>query len=567
MPTLIRSLSRRDAILILLGALSMHFFSTLGSFSQSSIVINTHNELTQQDPTPEKYHGDGQEIEIVVDHPSEEHSPAEIFVTKQTEFETKAASADLPTPTPSNDVAVPVPTAPTGIPQTTIVEHVPGWTLFRDIYMSNGTLFIVSSSPASEFPHIRMMTSTGLEAENTPENIASREPTPWNMDFVTPEEATQRWGKPTDSPRVWTVEGNTLLFNDPSQFLAHYYHFCAELLLGAWSFWTGAAHPAPPPPIDRAIFAHSGHSWRDNPGFNAYFLRAAFPSLTVEVEEDWNDRILATSASLDTAGQRAWHFPQLLLSDRSAAFRGKLCGSMNQRTASESVDGLIALNKLDKQGDWWRPIRHAVWRFAGVTDGRVESLASVQVQPDELSVPLPSPEEDQDKIVITYISRQAVRRRLIPEDHDVLVQALNDLVERKNAETKEARAAGAIAAKDWELYVPQAETMTKDEQVRMAARTTILLGVHGNGLTHLILMPRTRISAVIEMFFPGGFAHDYEWTTRALGMRHFAVWNDTYYTEENTPHVSYPEGFQGTSIPVYGPAVADLIEKRVAGLI
>ena len=54
-----------------------------------------------------------------------------------------------------------------------------------------------------------------------------------------------------------------------------------------------------------------------------------------------------------------------------------------------------------------------------------------------------------------------------------------------------------------------------------------MLGVHGNGLTHLVMMPPTRVSAVIEMFIPGGFAHDYEWTTRALGMRHFAVWNDT----------------------------------------
>lgn len=40
-------------------------------------------------------------------------------------------------------------------------------------------------------------------------------------------------------------------------------------------------------------------------------------------------------------------------------------------------------------------------------------------------------------------------------------------------------------------------------------------------------MPRTNVSAVIEMFYPEGFAHDYEWTTRALGMRYFGVWNDT----------------------------------------
>jgi hypothetical protein len=35
-----------------------------------------------------------------------------------------------------------------------------------------------------------------------------------------------------------------------------------------------------------------------------------------------------------------------------------------------------------------------------------------------------------------------------------------------------------------------------------------MLGVHGNGLTHLLWMPPTPRSAVIEMFFKGGFARD-----------------------------------------------------------
>ena len=35
-----------------------------------------------------------------------------------------------------------------------------------------------------------------------------------------------------------------------------------------------------------------------------------------------------------------------------------------------------------------------------------------------------------------------------------------------------------------------------------------MLGVHGNGLTHLLWMPPTPQSAVIEMFFVGGFARD-----------------------------------------------------------
>lgn len=34
----------------------------------------------------------------------------------------------------------------------------------------------------------------------------------------------------------------------------------------------------------------------------------------------------------------------------------------------------------------------------------------------------------------------------------------------------------------------------------------------------------------MEFFFPGGFAHDYEWTSRALGMVHYGFWGDRFVT-------------------------------------
>jgi|SRR6266404_1234577 len=95
------------------------------------------------------------------------------------------------------------------------------------------------------------------------------------------------------------------------------------------------------------------------------------------------------------------------------------------------------------------------------------------------------------------------------------------------------------------------------------------------------MMPITPISTVIELFYPEGYAHDYEWTTRALGMKHFAVWNDTYVcmsfcrrlwlnwasstTSPEWTWPNYPEGFQGEQIPVHGPYVAKLIEDRANG--
>lgn len=441
-------------------------------------------------------------------------------------------------------------------PETKIESHAPGWTVFKNLYMANGTLFIISSRPSSEFPDIRLMTSTGLAADTSPENIAAREPTAKDMDFLTPTQARQRWGASLENVeshrnRVYPVHGNTWLFNDPQQFLDHYYHFCAELIVGTWATWQGtfiarvnpaSAELTSAPPVTRAIFAHAdANGWRDRPGINSFFLRAAFPDLTVEVQSDWHDRVAASAAG--GAHARAWRFDTVLLADRSAAFRGVICGTQVQRTAGEAYHYMHNLGALSRW--WWEPVRRAVLRFADVPSETIAlgTRAAARVE-HGLSVPGPD-----DSVVITYVNRQGVRRHLIDEDHDALVAALEQL----------------CATRGWEFNNARMELLTKEEQLALVARTTVLLGVHGNGLTHLIMMAPTPVSTVIEMFYPGGFAHDYEWTARALGHKHFAVRNDTYHTYPNLPQVDYPEGFQGSRIPVHAPTVVQVIEERIAG--
>lgn len=70
------------------------------------------------------------------------------------------------------------------------------------------------------------------------------------------------------------------------------------------------------------------------------------------------------------------------------------------------------------------------------------------------------------------------------------------------------------------------EKLDKAEQIRLLNRTTILIGVHGNGLSgQLWLKPSTR-TTVIEIFFTTGFLYDYEYTARVLGHKHYGVWFD-----------------------------------------
>ncbi|KAJ7065573.1 hypothetical protein C8F01DRAFT_1126133 [Mycena amicta] len=509
------SFTKRDIILILVGAVVVHVFPSFHPARQQIVV------------------------ETVCESPSMQQ-PLEKLVYRTTTATTTTTVISQPPPTP---VSAPLDFI-SQLPQTVVLGHAPGWTLFKDVYVSNGTFFIVSDRP----PH--GLSATPLEAFNTPENIAARMPTKNTLDIITSAEALRRWGgdvKQGQKNRVLTVAGNTVLVNEPGQFLNHFYHLVAELFFGVQAMLHSAVTPpstdnsrdftaipthdiATPAssPIDRVIFAHTdANGWRDRPDFNSYFLRAVFPGASIEEQEDWEDHVIMTAA-----GDRVWHFPQLLLTDRSASHRGDICGVCNQRIAAEAFVEMRKQGKLVGlwAGGWWAPVREAVLRFAGVP--AIEDPAGVALRSARDDA-LPTPSK------ISHIS---------------LVALLKELVARKGA--------------TWELNIVEAENLSKDEQLRHAARTTIMLGVHGNGLTHLVMMRPNRLSTVIELFYPGGFAHDYQWPTHALGMRHFAIWNDTWHTDgigEGKPGVAYPEGFQGEHIPVHGPTVAQLIEDRVGG--
>ena len=169
------SLSRRDAFLLLAGALLMHIWSILSSQQQSQAIVI--------DPPPEAEH----------DH---------TIIKTQTRIQTQTV-----TQTTTAAVAIESAIVTYGdLPGTSILAHAPGWTLFQNLYMSNGTLYLVADeSRRSKFPEMRKMVSHPIISLNNPENIAAREPSDVDMAFITPEEAERRWGS-----RILSVEGNTV---------------------------------------------------------------------------------------------------------------------------------------------------------------------------------------------------------------------------------------------------------------------------------------------------------------------------------------------------------------------
>jgi hypothetical protein len=196
---------------------------------------------------------------------------------------------------------------------------------------------------------------------------------------------------------------------------------------------------------------------RDKPRFNPTVLFALFPSISILYPSDFHDLEKSTTSFLP----KAYVMDRALLADRSAAFRGPYTGPTARTVAS-------ALEVGPTSRWWWEPIRRQMLRYSGVSeqiiDRNLEGLGATDpatiagqiVGPGVTDLEPLSPQGDYVPVV-TYISRQSSRRRLTPEAHADLVEAL----------TSRSKQLG------FELIIVEAEKMTKEEQIALAARTTV----------------------------------------------------------------------------------------------
>jgi hypothetical protein len=154
---------------------------------------------------------------------------------------------------------------------------------------------------------------------------------------------------------------------------------------------------------------------------NQWVLRTAFPSISMEFSDDWNDR-----ASMGVA----FVFDRVLLADRAAAMTGEVF-LRTQRTASEAFT-------LPGSPNWWSTFRNNVIEYTGLN---ASTGAGTRGTP-----------------VITYISRQAWgRRMLIEKDHEKLVEELYKLRDQYG----------------YEVNVVNMDQLSRVEQLRLAGRTTV----------------------------------------------------------------------------------------------
>jgi len=208
------------------------------------------------------------------------------------------------------------------------------------------------------------------------------------------------------------------------------------------------------PPPSRLIFPHCDPLlWRDKAGLNNFFLRTAFPGLSIEYEQDWAERASigeggpgSTEAGL-SPGQyprtaRALVMDRVVLGDRAATAR-----SPHKVKNPEHKYPLVVSRH------WWAPVRRAVVECAA---GAREVVWPGEAELGAISKGRTAKRE---RSVITYVNRQSTGRRLLDQDHEALVAALEELG-RKH---------------DYEVVVASMEFMNKFDQIYLSSRTTVRL--------------------------------------------------------------------------------------------
>ena len=107
---------------------------------------------------------------------------------------------------------------------------------------------------------------------------------------------------------------------------------------------------------------------------------------------------------------------------------------------------------------------------------------------------------------VTYINRQgASQRKLFTNIHDNFVKYMNDIP-------------------DIEFLDIKMENYNWDTQVQVARGTDLLIGVHGNGMSHAAFMHPHR--NVVEIFVPGTiFEWDYYTLSKMMGHEYTCIFN------------------------------------------
>jgi hypothetical protein len=260
---------------------------------------------------------------------------------------------------------------------------------------------------------------------------------------------------------IKTIEGTTLFLFESiytQPYLNHFFHLL-EHLVGIWSFY-GAEHFNE---VNLIILASDGTSrspvnWQGPNLINKHLLKALFPNAEVK---PWR-------AFTAQNQHQILQMERAITSDRARTFQSQICQDTNKMIA-EALPSLSAeaLNQLALQ---------------------VNAYAK-------------TPPRILGGTVVTYVKRTPPRA-LDPNIEDKLLKAIRQLP-------------GVT------LNVVDFAKISFYEQINIVGNTDVLIGVHGNGLSHILFLPQT--AGAIEIFPSDAYTLDYRMFADARGIDYLGI--------------------------------------------
>ncbi|KAF9239881.1 hypothetical protein BU15DRAFT_87881 [Melanogaster broomeanus] len=391
------------------------------------------------------------------------------------------------------------------IPTTSLIEHVPGYSIMDNVFMLNGTVFIVTDDPL--FPPLGSIASSSQNPHELPEA------SDWQI--LSSNQAREMLGK-----YGGLIHGVSWLVTEASP--SNYTLFSLWRTYSSLNASISGSETITLPPPRRIFYPNILPFTGERPevngpiilrhrspsGFHPFHPKAAFPTLGLMYKEDWEDYAFM-------------HVPfvmrRLVVADQGAA----------RRSRGDVPSFAIPLVELEASKQWWEPIRLNMARFLNLVD-----QAPKQSQRSET------------KMVITYLSRQdaATGPKLRNSDHKALVKELNNL------------------GNGYTVYIIPSEAPWT-QRMSAIAQSTTLIGVHGEHLADSVYMVPSSHSSLMEIFPEGIFTRDAEISMTALGISYFAWWKAQQHGNNDLPPVIPPTESQNNDISIDASALVNAVRR------
>ncbi|KAF8155884.1 hypothetical protein B0H34DRAFT_715231 [Crassisporium funariophilum] len=364
--------------------------------------------------------------------------------------------------------------------QTQLVKHVPGYTILDHVYSFNGTMYLITDSPAS-IPSLSSI-------------VASRDGSnEWKV--LTLEQGRKTLGTYGSPIRgVSWLAADSKTYNSTLFALWRTYSSLDSAIDASGRTKLASPHRLIFP--NKRFFTDSDPDFKDHwirrarvdTGFHPYLAKAAFPQLTVQYLQDWEDYHQM---------EVPFVFERLVIADQSVA-EGAVKSALPVYSPALELEGASR--------HWWEPVRRNVAQYLG----------AYEVKPKA-------------KKVVTYLHTQDDPQgpKLSSENHKALVHDLSTM----------ARTHG------YELNIVSTQTAATAWTVKMTAvvKSSIILSVYGNHLMDSLFMAPSPQSTVMEIFPTDRFSRDMEYAVRSLGLHYMAWWDDRSFPSD-LPPVSPPNG-------------------------